>query len=336
MCDRASVTPEPESRDTGAREMESGDSTKYGIVSDINIDDSNDMRSHSILSELHFEDGEWSVRGPGASDQGDVTPGSTQERLLVTTAPVTLSGGDGTMTMEHQARIAVADPQSLVLDQTLLNREWPELELGTLNTEPGAGDHGVTSNVTHSSSLSSYGQVTPPRHEPFELDSRPNVYLQGLNQSNQEAFAHLNDVNTDPGDQAEITVDNQIHDDNSDNQAKRKPRGPSKRIEKKKEVQARKEEKKRKFDIAIEAWKNHEFENIHACANHFGVCHKSLKKMILEGRSYVGGGKQSYILTVEEEAKIVDHIKWCKSVGFGLTYYILQLLIQELLNAVVG
>ena len=35
MCDRASVTPEPEPRDTGARVMESGDSHQYRIISDI-------------------------------------------------------------------------------------------------------------------------------------------------------------------------------------------------------------------------------------------------------------------------------------------------------------
>ena len=35
MCDQASVTPEPEPRDTGARVMESGDSHQYRIISDI-------------------------------------------------------------------------------------------------------------------------------------------------------------------------------------------------------------------------------------------------------------------------------------------------------------
>ena len=243
------------------------------------------------------------------------------------------------MTIQHQARIAVRDPQFVMLDQNLLDREWPELEPGTLNTEPGSGDHGVTSHVTHSSSLSSDGHnepVTPPRHEPFVPGSRPQVYLTGLNQSIQEAFSHIDDVDTDPGGQAEITVINQIQDDNADNQSKKKSRGPNKKFEKKREIQARKEEKKRKFDSAIEAYKDKQFESIHACAKHFGVCHKTLKTFILEGRSYVGGGMQSKIFTAEEEAKLVEHIKWCKSVGFGLTYFNLQLLIQELLTAVVG
>ena len=35
MCDRASVMPEPEPRDTGARVVEIGDSHQYRIISDI-------------------------------------------------------------------------------------------------------------------------------------------------------------------------------------------------------------------------------------------------------------------------------------------------------------
>ena len=88
------------------------------------------MMSEKVLSELHFEAGEWSVRDPGSSAQGVVTPGSSQERPLVTPAPVTRSGGDGTMTIQHQARIDVTDPQFVMLDQTLLDREWPELKPG--------------------------------------------------------------------------------------------------------------------------------------------------------------------------------------------------------------
>ena len=77
------------------------------------------MMIKKVLSELHFEAGEWSVRDPGSSAQGVVTPGSTQETPLVTPAPVTRSGGSGTMTIQHQARISVGggDRPNLVLAQ---------------------------------------------------------------------------------------------------------------------------------------------------------------------------------------------------------------------------
>ena len=85
----------------------------------LSINDTSIMMSEKVLSELHFEDGEWSVRDPGSSAQEVVTPGSSQERPLVTPAPVTRSGGDGTMTIQHQARISVGggDRPNLVLAQ---------------------------------------------------------------------------------------------------------------------------------------------------------------------------------------------------------------------------
>ena len=69
------------------------------------------------------------------------------------------------------------------------------------------------------------------------------------------------------------------------------------------------------------------------------ICHLFVQSSVVycdqSGREFVGGGKQSKILTSEEEAQLVAHLSWCKRVGFGLTYHTLQLLIQELLEAVV-
>ena len=104
---------------------------------------------------------------------------------------------------------------------------------------------------------------------------------------------------------------------------------------KKLEIQARKEEKKRCYSIAKQAYKDGKFDNIHACAKHHGVDHKSLKRMILGDTEYVGGGKPSKILMPEEETQLVEHLRLCKRVGFGLTYSSLRSLIQELLEAVI-
>ena len=232
-----------------------------------------------------------------------------------------------------------------MLERTLSNRDWPEPELCTLHSlssESGPGQE-VTLDATPSPSGEHLEQVTvtPPRHESFELNSRPRVYLHDLNESNQQAYAHLDDVINDPDDQQEVRVNIQAQDEDpgdnadDDNQRKRKPRGPNKKLKQKREIQTRKEEKKRTYDLAIEAYKDHQFDTIGACAKHFGVDPKSLKKMIMERRSFVGGGAKSKILTFEEESKIVEHIKWCREVGFGLTYHSLRDLIQELLTAVV-
>ena len=48
----------------------------------LSINDTSIMMIKKVLSELHFEAGEWSVRDPGSSAQGVVTPGSSQERPL--------------------------------------------------------------------------------------------------------------------------------------------------------------------------------------------------------------------------------------------------------------
>ena len=335
------VTTEPESHDTGARVRERGDggSTQYRIISDFS--DPSVTTSHN-LPELGFEDGEWTVRDPVSSDQ---VGGDTEERhgsLQVITVPVVTGNVEDMFANFEGHASSVTD--SVVLERTLSNRDWPEPELCTLHSlssESGPGQE-VTLDATPSPSGEHLEQVTvtPPRHESFELNSRPRVYLHDLNESNQQAYAHLDDVINDPDDQQEVRVNIQAQDEDpgdnadDDDQTRKKRRGPNKKLEKKREIQARKEEKQRMYEQAIKAYKDHQFDNVHACAKHFGVCHKSLKKMILEKRGYVGGGRAS-ILTSEEEAKIVAHMKWCREVGFGLTYHSLRDLIQELLTAVV-
>ena len=143
--------------------------------------------------------------------------------------------------------------------------------------------------------------------------------------------------------QEEVLVTIEVSEANTDNnfdietaaQTKKKTRGQNKKILKKQEIKNRKEEKKRMYNLAKQAFKDTKFDNIHACAKHYGVDHKALKKMILGDREFVGGGKPSKILRPEEETKLVAHISSCQRVGFGLTYNGVRSLIQELLEAVV-
>ena len=359
MSDRVSVTPEPEPepRDTDARARESGagDIAHGPIVSDIGIINTS-IVTQNVLPELQvdFDNGAVILHDPGSTDQGQglVTLSHTEESQLVSTAPVTEAGGNMIMTTEDEARF-VTDTQFVVLEQTQNVREWTEPEPRTLGSEPEPrtlgsvpeAGHGVTAHVTdvtHSpSSLDQHQEeveVTPPRYEHFDSDSRPRVYLNGLNQINQEIYAHLDVVSNVAGDQAEVTVDNHVQDANQnddDNQTKRKRRGPNKKIEKRQQIKAKKEERRQQYDLAISAYKDGKFENFHACAKHFRVNQKTLKKLIISGRRYVGTGDVSRVLTLEEESKIVEHLKWCRSVGFGMTYHTLQSLFQELLSAVV-
>ena len=103
------------------------------------------------------------------------------------------------------------------------------------------------------------------------------------------------------------------------------------------EIKARKEEKKKRFEVAKQAYEDNKFPSPHACAKHYGLNDKTFKKLVDSGSSFAGSGsyKSNLVLTSEEEARIVDHIRWCKSVGYGMRYYDLQILIQELMTEVV-
>ena len=309
MCDRVGGTPEPEP--SGALRPEpdtgGGDTSQYSVIDDIGVTQPQQQKS-ALLPEISFDVyGNLIERDPGVTDQGGVT---------------------------------------------LSDRDGREPEPGTPGPVSGAGQEESDSDsdtpyVTRSSS-----SLTPPRHEPFVFDSQRQVYLTSLNQSTQAAYAEIiggapapdGCVNQEE-EVTEVMVDvseantNQNLDDetNNTNQANkcRKPRGPNKKLLKKQEARDRKEEKKRLYDKAIQAFKNHEFKNYYACAKHFGLNEKSLKTMILERRGFVGGGKHSKILRQEEETKLVAHIRWCQRVGFGLTYSSLRSLIEDLLGAVV-
>ena len=302
---------------------------QYGIISNIHFNDTSAMISQNVLPELQidFDAGEWIVRDPESSDQGGVTLGHMQERQQVTTVPETEARVIATEDEDSSA----PDMDCIVLEQTLRHRDWPEPEPSSEQVT-GAGSHEVPPDVMQSPSSDVHQEavtVTPPRHEPFELNYRPSVY-HVLNEENQEAYAHLDDVTN--GHEAEVRVNTQVHDEN---QRKRK-RGPNKKLEKRQKIKAHKEERKKQYDLAINAFKDNQFETYGACAKNFGVCPKALKKMILSGRGYVGAGEgNNRVLTSEEEAKIAAYLKWCRQVGFGLTYHSLQSLIQELLVAVV-
>ena len=142
----------------------------------------------------------------------------------------------------------------------------------------GAGpEESDTPHDTHhdTDSVSSSVICTPPRHEPFISDPQRQIYLTGLNKSTQEAYAEITGDVTAPDDgdnkedeevlvTIEVSEPNTDDNDNDEPTKGRKPRGPNKKLLKKQEVQARKEEKKRRYNQAIQAYKDNKFDNIHA------------------------------------------------------------------------
>ena len=233
-------------------------------------------------------------------------------------------------------------------------------------SEPGAG---VTSSPTprttspSSPSSSSSGEhqdkvtVTPPRHEPFVFDPHRRRLYSVLNETTADILREVSDVRnideglpvtnpvpeTDMRDTEMQRLDN-ASDDNAnkdetdaENTKKRKTRGPNKMRQQMEEIKARKEEKISRYEVAKQAYLENKFTSFRACAKHYGLNDKTLKKLVESGNSFVGRGsyKSNLVLTSEEEARIVEHIRWCKSVGYGLRYYDLQILIQELLTEVV-
>ena len=75
------------------------------------------------------------------------------------------------------------------------------------------------------------------------------------------------------------------------------------------------------------------FPSVTACAKHFEVCHTTLGYLVKSGREFTGSGRQSSVFTEEEEEKIVKLVKDRLSLGCGMDFKQLCLLIQELINA---
>ena len=349
MCDRVVVTPEPEPGGELQLETETGggETSQYTVIDDIGV---TQQSQSEILPEISFDAyGSLFVRDPGFSDQRGAVLSHTRERQGLSTCTVPITGD--IMFREEASSSPVSQQQPVVLQPTLCDRDRREAETVTPGPVSGAGPEESdtphdTDSVSSSDEQRGNVTLTPPRHKPFVVDPQRQVYLTGLNKSTQEAYAEITGDVTAPDDgdnkedeevlvTIEVSEPNTDDNDNDEPTKGRKPRGPNKKLLKKQEVQARKEEKKRRYNQAIQAYKDNKFDNIHACAKHYGVDHKSLKRMILGDREYVGGGKSSKILRPEEEAKLVAHLSWCKKVGFGLTYHTLRSLIQELLEAVV-
>ena len=55
--------------------------------------------------------------------------------------------------------------------------------------------------------------------------------------------------------------------------------------------------------------------------------------LIKNGGEFKGSGRHTSNLTLKEEMRIMDHVKWRASVGYGIDWSMLRLLLQELFQA---
>ena len=94
----------------------------------------------------------------------------------------------------------------------------------------------------------------------------------------------------------------------------------------------KKQGKKQDFKDAIKAYFQG-FGTVNACATHYGVCHSTLGYLIKYDKEYVGGGRTSSVFTQEEESNLVQFVSNRLSVGCGMDFCQLSLIIQELANA---
>ena len=93
----------------------------------------------------------------------------------------------------------------------------------------------------------------------------------------------------------------------------------------------RQDDKKQAYKQAGEEFLQGKFKSIFEASKHYHLCYSSLYRYQVNGDSFAGRGRKSQVLSVDEEKKIVDHVKYRQKIGCGMTYLQLQLVIQEVL-----
>ena len=91
-----------------------------------------------------------------------------------------------------------------------------------------------------------------------------------------------------------------------------------------------------KFDAALKDFEKGTFKSILQCAAHHKVAYSTLHRLLtnIQSNGFVGSGRKQICLSEKEEDKILQHVKWRASVGYGVNWHQLTLLIQEVLIAV--
>jgi hypothetical protein len=91
--------------------------------------------------------------------------------------------------------------------------------------------------------------------------------------------------------------------------------------------------KKGSFQRALKDCAKSGFSSIKKCAVYHKAAFSTLCPLFTRGGDYKGSGGANKVLSIDEEASIVSHVKWRASVGCGITWSQLTSLIQEVLIA---
>ena len=111
---------------------------------------------------------------------------------------------------------------------------------------------------------------------------------------------------------------------------------PSTYNTKSRNVQKKKEEMSKivsNYEQAVLAFQNGEFTSERKCAQHFNVPRTTLQRLLKNNLKFVGTGKKSKVFTSEEESKIINFVVNQQEIGCGLSWYQLQLLLQEVMQS---
>ena len=106
-------------------------------------------------------------------------------------------------------------------------------------------------------------------------------------------------------------------------------RGPYLTSQKKKILKAAtKIDRQKKFDMAIQDFLGGKYKNLLDCSRKTGLPYASLDRFIRNGDTFQGSGTVSKCLQPHEELSIKEHVTYRASIGCGLSWEQLQLLIQ--------
>ena len=177
-------------------------------------------------------------------------------------------------------------------------------------------------SISHRSSLSVNRSLKKDEQD-INVETEDAVWIEEKEENEQDYdFVNLNEDIFDTNQISNMT--GEIPD-----KEKRKRKGGGNKS--KEEKEANKELKMRKYNLAIEAFKENKFHTYYSCAKKYGVSSSTLKRLVESGKSYVGRGKMNKVLTESEQHLLRDHIKQTS----GYSYHDLRLRIQELLHTIV-
>ena len=97
---------------------------------------------------------------------------------------------------------------------------------------------------------------------------------------------------------------------------------------------ADKKAKQEKFATAIRQYECFKFKNLKKCAAFHKLSYTTLLRLYTSGENFKGSGPSLDCLSLEEEERIIENVKYRSKIGCGVSYPQLESLIQEVLLAV--